>query len=890
MTEIPAPQLTVEYGVALGVGTASPRLSWRLGPVDGWRQVAYELRLHDGDAAHEIRVASPSSVLVPWPFTALSSRQRVQLQVRAFDAGGRQTPWSTPYAVEAALLTRDDWRAQMIAPAWDEDVTTPQPACLLRREFALDITPACARLYITARGVYTAEINGHIVDDCLLAPGWSAYRRRLRYQVFDVTGLLRADGNAIGITVADGWYRGYLAWESRRNWYGTRTAGLAQLEIEDAEGRRRFVTTDEQWRAGQGPIRSADIYMGESYDARLAGSVEGWTSPGFDDRSWTPCIRQDFDHATLTARAGHLVRPTQTLEPRSMSSNDAGAVIVDFGQNLVGHTEFAGLSATAGQEIVLRHAEVLLDGELFTAPLRSAKQTDRYIAAGTGSESWQPRFTYHGFRYAEVTGWPTSPAPEQLRAVVCHSDMERTGWFHCSDELVNRLHENAVWSMRGNFVDVPTDCPQRDERLGWTGDLQVFAPSAAFLFDCSGVLENWLADLAVEQRADGGVPFVVPSPAPDTYRYRTYTAAAWGDAAVIVPWVAYERFGDHGLLDRQYPSMTRYVDACLTAHGGGINRELFQFGDWLDPAAPAGEPSEGVTDRHLVAGAYLVHSLDIVAAAGDVLDRGDEAAEYRQLATRYRKVWREQFRSPDGSLTSDSLTAHALAVCFQLLEDDEEHQRAGRRMAELCHAADFRIATGFVGTPLVCDALTSTGQLDAAYRLLLQRDCPSFLYPVTQGATTIWERWDSLKPSGEPNDSGMTSFNHYALGAVVDWLHRCVAGLAPLEPGYRALWIRPLPGGGLTEASARHVTPYGNASVSWHIDGAEFRCEIEVPPSTEARLDLPIRGWRADYVGSGRHTYRGPLHVLAPTPRALQTGADWSAGGVAKTRHGEMTH
>ena len=755
------------------------------------------------------------------------------------------------------------WVAAAISPDWPEDLVGEQPPALLRREFTVREGLVGARLRITAHGLYAASINGCLVSEDLLTPGWSAYPSRLRYQEYDVAAHLRAGANAIGITLADGWYRGFIFGE-RRNWYGTRRAALAQLELAYADGRVDVVATDTMWRAAEGPLCSADLYMGATYDARREAQVDGWDRPGFDDSSWAECIAVDRDHATLVPQTSPPVRRTQTVTPVAMLRAPSGAVVVDFGQNLVGRLRLRGIDAPAGTEIVVRHAEVLQDGELCTAPLRAARQTDRYVSAGRGDESWEPEFTMHGFRYAEITGWPGGPSMHNLEAQVCHSDMRRAGWFSCSNDLVNRLHENAVWSMRGNFVDVPTDCPQRDERLGWTGDIQVFAPSATFLYDCSAFLDSWLADLAADQYDDGGVPFVIPMPPSDLARRGT--AAAWADAAVVVPWVCYQRFGDEAVLARQYGSMTRFVDACVTAHGPSLNPDLFQFGDWLDPAAPPDKPSAGATEPLLIAGAYLARSLDIVAATARVLRHDADASRYEALAAQYRQRWRELFRRDDGRLSSDTLTAYALAVCFRLLPTRSDELDAGRRMADIAQANGHRIATGFVGTPLVCDALTETGQLDTAYKLLLQTECPSWLYPVTQGATTIWERWDSLRPDGRVNAEGMTSFNHYALGAVVDWLHRTVAGLAPLEPGYRSVWIRPLPGGGLTAASARHIGPCGEVAVEWSIDGERFECSVVVPAGTTALAELPIEGWTPRRLSDGRHHFAGRLCVVPPSP------------------------
>ncbi|MCS0500143.1 family 78 glycoside hydrolase catalytic domain [Protaetiibacter mangrovi] len=493
--------------------------------------------------------------------------------------------------------------------------------------------------------------------------------------------------------------------------------------------------------------------------------------------------------------------------------------------------------------MTIRTAEVLQDGEIYTRPLRGARSTDSYTLAGTGVEEWEPRFTFHGFRYAEITGWPgdveSAAAAGDLVARVYHTDLERTGWFASSDPSVDQLHENVRWGMRGNFVDIPTDCPQRDERVGWTGDLQVFAPTASFLYDVSGMLAGWLEDLALEQLPDGTVPWYVPViPA-----YEMWTpirpGAAWGDAAAFTPWTLYERFGDRGVLEAQFDSARRWVD--LQERLSGEDRlwnEGFQLGDWLDPDAPPQDPADAKTDRYLVATAYFAASARKVALMAEALGRDADAAHYGRLADEVRAAFAAEYVLPDGRMTSDAQTAYALALTFDLLVDPARREAAGARLAELVAEAGNRISTGFVGTPLVSDALSGSGHLERAYALLLERECPSWLYQVDMGATTIWERWDAMLPDGTVNPGTMTSFNHYALGAVADWLHRIVAGIAPAAPGYREITFAPRPGGGLTRASARHLTPYGEAAIAWRIEGGELVVETTVPHGTTATLDL----------------------------------------------------
>ncbi len=574
---------------ALGIGTDRPRLSWMIETQkQDWRQAAYEIESYaavgntaDSKPLHQTgRVESDQSVLVEWPFPSLSSRERRTVRVRVWGTDGEASDWSEPAAVETGLLHPQDWSARFITLDGADDASRALP--LLRREFDVRAGVQQARLYITALGVYEAHLNGNVVGDHIMDPGWTSYHHRLRYQTFDVTHLLRHGRNALGAMLGDGWFRGRLGFGGgRRNIYGDHLALLAQLEITYADGTTERISTDETWRAAPGPILSSDIYDGETYDARL--EHVGWSNAGYDDNDWKAVRPVAWDLDTLLAPLGPPVRRMELIAPVGIFTSPAGRTILDFGQNLVGRLRLT-VRGPAGHIITLRHAEVLENGELSTRPLRTAQATDRYTLRGEGSETWEPRFTFHGFRYAEIENWPGELSADQIRAVVCHSDMERTGWFECSDPLINQLHANVVWSMRGNFFDIPTDCPQRDERLGWTGDIQVFAPTASFLYDTYGFLASWLQDFAAEQRDAGGI---VPVVIPNIISRPPFMAAAWGDAAVIVPWVLYQRFGDRAILASQFESMRAWVDRIADIAGDKrLWDEGFQFGDWLDPAAP----------------------------------------------------------------------------------------------------------------------------------------------------------------------------------------------------------------------------------------------------------------------------------------------------------------
>ncbi|GGX76496.1 glycoside hydrolase family 78 protein [Streptomyces fructofermentans] len=856
MSTQPAPVTFEHLRDGLGIGVAEPRLTWHL-PDGATTQDAYELEVHrDGHVHRTGRTPGTGHILVPWPAPALSSRERATVRVRVWtDRSTEPSPWSDPGTVEAGLLRADDWTAVPVGPAWDQDPDTDRRPARVRTDFTLRAPVARARLYVTAHGLYEAEINGRRVGDDTLSPGWTVYGQRLRYYTYDVTDHLAEGPNTIGAWLGDGWYRGHIGFDGgHRNLYGTDQSLLAQLEVTHTDGTTTVVATDPSWQAAPSPILFTGLYEGETYDARL--NDPSWSTPrhGTDDHhgtTWTAVATAARDPRTLVAPQGPPVRCTQEIHPVEVSTTADGRHLLDFGQNLVGRLRIT-VDGPAGTTVTLRHAEVLQNGELATRPLRDAHSTDTYVLNGTGTQTWEPRFTLHGFRHAEVTGWPGELRHGAIVARVHHTDMRRTGWFECSDPMVTRLHENVVWSMRGNFVDIPTDCPQRDERLGWTGDIQVFAPTAGFLYDCAGMLDSWLADVAAEQLPDGTIPWYVPVIPGGPQWTPVKPGAAWGDVSTLTPWVLYRRFGDLELLRRHFPMGRAWVD--LMARLSGDSRLWdtgHQLGDWLDPNAPPEDPAASRTDRHLVATAYFAWSARHVHWSARELGLTEVADEYARLADEVAEAFRARYVLPGGRMSSDTPTAYAVALAFGLLPDAAQRSHAGDRLAELVLADDARIATGFVGTPLICDALTDAGHLDVAYRLLTQTECPSWLYPVTMGATTIWERWDSLRPDGTLNPGGMTSFNHYALGAVADWMHRVVAGLEPTSPGYRTLRFRPRPGGGITWARARHETPYGTAAVSWERTAAGLSVHVTVPSGCEGVVELPGHAPRT--VGPGEH-------------------------------------
>ena len=839
------------------VASATPRLSWTTeSTTEGWTQARAEIEL---DGRHIAVVEGRDSVLVAWPFPPLDPRSVYRVRVRVTGSDGETSEWSEPKALRAAFLADGEWTAPFVGLADPDGHARP---ALLRSEFEVRQGLVRAVLYAAARGAYQVEVNGHEVDDQVLKPGWTPYQYRIVHETTDVTELLTEGANAIGVNLAGAWYTEKFGFGGfGRAFYGDQPSAAVQLRLDYVDGSNETITTGEDWAASTSPITSSGIYHGEDYDAR--SEQPGWSSAGFDASSWTPVRIDDAAGPTPTVRTGPAVRALHEVAVQNVVTSASGGQILDFGQNLVGRLRIT-VSGAAGTVVTLRHAEVLENGELGIRPLRYARATDTYVLRGDGEEVWEPRFTFHGFRYAEVTGLDAPIDPAAVTAVVIHSDMRRTGWFDSSHALLNKLHENVVWGMRGNFVYVPTDCPQRDERLGWTGDIEVFAPTASYLYDADGFLSSWLEDLALDQAGigEGIVPFVVPNVLSDGAQ----PAAAWGDAATIVPTVLYERFGDTGILETQFDSMKAWADQLLGRAGERFLWEGdFQFGDWLDPTAPPEDPAAAKTDADIVATAYLFRSTDLVAKAAAVLGRDAEAARYAELAEQVRQAFLRQYVTPGGRMMSDAQTGYATALMFDIVIDDETRRVMGDRLAELVRTTGYRIGTGFVGTPLITDALAETGHLDSASRLLTQTENPSWLYPVTMGATTIWERWDSMLEDGTINPGEMTSFNHYALGAVADWLHRSVAGLAPAEPGYRVIDIAPRPISQLEHAEARFDGPYGAVRVAWRREGEQIVVDATVPPNASARVRVPGSD-EVLTVGSGEHSWSVDAPAAGPAP------------------------
>lgn len=842
------------------LNNATPTLSWKAeGTEKNWLQKEYQVRIQYGD--NEVSLFDPiqsaESSYISWPGRRLKSRESFSVSVRVTGEDGSTTEWSNSYSFKVGILN-NEWHAPFIA-AKSQSVASHvdkiSPETLFRSPgFEVAKPVKRALIYSTAQGIYELEINGTKVSEDYLAPGWTSYKHRLLHQVYDVSDKLDLL-NVIGARVASGWYSGFLGFDGgASNIYGDYRAISLELVIEYEDGTVQEIKTDDSWMSSLGPIVNAQLYNGETYDARL--EVANWSSPQGDISEWKGVQLVPNSSTLIAPQSFGYVKVVDTLKPKQMITTPSGKTIFDFGQNSVGVLKLNKTKAPKGHKVTLKHAEVLEHGELGTRPLREAKATDIYIFKGDeNGEEYSPRFTFHGFRYAQVENWPGELTLDSVELLVLSTYMEETGKFECSNTKLNRLFQNVFHSTRGNFLTIPSDCPQRDERMGWLGDIALFAPTALYLFDCYPFLRSWLEDVRYEQDENGGFPSVV---SPDViHAYKTLWngiyAAIWQDATVIVPFRLFEATNNKDILKAQYDSARIWVEFIPKVDGKyRWDKIEFQLGDWLDPSAPPDDPAKAMTDPYLVADAFLYLIVTQLKSMAEALNKTTDVAKYGALAEKCRDDFREEYVTKSGRVVSDSQTAYALAITFGLLNEDEL-QYAGNRLSFLVQSGNYKIGTGFAGTPFITKALVRSGHLDQAYKMLLQEECPSWLYPVTVGATTVWERWDSMLPNGDINPGEMTSFNHYALGAVATWLYEQVGGISIAAPGWKKILFKPMPGGEITNAKALHQSPFGLVESSWSIENGVFKYDITVPLNTSALVVLP-NGEVYD-VGSGSYSY-----------------------------------
>lgn len=821
-----------------GIGVTHPRFSWKLSSANrSVTQQAYSIHVLAGRKTiwKSGKVDSDQSLFIPYAGDDLKSNQSYQVAVQVWDNQGKASKvfWSE---FKTSLLHAADWKAKWISSGIASDTVDGRVPVLAKSFFAKKEVRS-ARLFITARGLCEASINGKRVGDAYLSPGWTSYNKHLQFQVYDISAEVKKGLNQLDVLMGSGWFRTRIAWENNKNFYGSQTALLSQLEISYADGSSETVISDNSWKASLSTIVASEIYDGEKQDTRRSDAV------------WTPVVETTASFDVLRAQLNEPIRKQEHLKVVKVMRTKSGKTILDFGQNIVGWVKFH-VKGKAGQVVKLYHVEMLdKNGEPYFANLRSAKAQAEYVLNG-GQQTLEPHFTFFGFRYVQVDGLDVQA--EDYQAIALNSDIKSTGSFETSNALLNQLQSNIRWGQKGNFLDVPTDCPQRDERLGWTGDAEVFSRTAAFNFNVNQFFAKWLKDVAADQAPNGAVPFVIPDVLTRTTIGKENTqagAAGWSDASIIIPYNVYTTYGDKQVLENQYASMKAYLNYVRGAAKNDLWNTGFQFADWLsyrvdDSKGMIGQKS-AVTDNYLVAQCFFAYNTQLMIKTARILGKTDDYKEWERLLDRIKLQFQKEFMTANGRLISETQTAYILALQFDMIPGSLRQASLDRLVANI-ESYKYHLTTGFLGTPFLNPVLTRFGRNDVAYKLLLQDTYPSWLYPIkAHGATTIWERWDSMKPDSTFQDPGMTSFNHYAYGAIGDWMYRTVGGIDTEEfdgAGYKQLVIKPELGGGLTFAKTSLETPYGKVSSDWRLDSDVFTLTVDVPVNTSATVQLPRVG------------------------------------------------
>ncbi len=844
----PAIELKCEYKInPIGIQTMAPRLSWKIPEIANQRgisQKAYQIQvatsLEDLLRSNNLvwdsqKVATDKSIHNPYKGPKLEAKTIYYWRVKVWDNINDENDWSESASWEMSLLSSSNWNAEWIEPNLVEKEKAYNPCPLLRRKFKAKNKIAKARLYITSKGLYEAFINGQAVGDQLFTPGWTSYNKRLQYQIYDVTDLIEKDQNALSVRLGDGWYRGQFdSYDRWNNNYGKNTALLCQLELTYTNGEKETISSDKKWKSSTGAIVMSGLYDGEVYDASL--EKKGWLSAAYSDKKWSSIKVVAHDKNLLVSSEGVPIRKMEVLKPRGMIRTPKGEDVIDMGQNMVGWIKLK-VKGNPGDTVTLYHAEVLdKEGNFYTANLRTADQKVQYILNDKEESIFEPHFTFHGFRYVKIEGI-SNISLDDFEGIVIYSDMKQSGNFECSNEKINKLQSNITWGQKGNFIDIPMDCPQRDERMGWTGDAQVFCSTASFNYDVNSFFTKWLQDLKADQLENGSVPWAIPD-----VLHRN-GSAGWGDAATIIPWTLYLKYGDLRILERQYESMKSWVNYLEElSEGNFLVQKGFHFGDWnffIHPTDWNDKP--GYSDKDFIATAFFAHSTGLLLKSAQLLGKENDTQKYSKLLRNIKIAFQAEFMTPSGRLSPHSQTAYTLALSFDLIPE-ESRKHAVNYLVKDITARKFHLSTGFLGTPHLCHALSSNGHTDVAYKLLFQESHPSWLYPINNGATTLWERWDGIKPDGSFQDIKANSFNHYAYGAVGDWLYRVVAGIEVDEkvPGYKKIIIQPHPSSELTFAKASYESMYGLIESNWELsDDKIFKVTVRIPPNATASIHLP---------------------------------------------------
>lgn len=826
--------LKTEYRVnPIGLTVRNPRFSWKIRAEEkNTRQKSCRITVTGcGKTVWDAEYETEESVLVPYAGEPLVPETLYHVKIEVTD--NHENTAAGELSFETGVFSAADFSANMITHNWGPEET----ACpVFWKQFEMNKPVKQARLYASAQGVYELSLNQMRVGEERMTPGWTSYHHRLQYQIYDVTGMLGKQ-NLIEMTVGNGWYKGLFGFYCRPNIYGDKVGAFAELHITFEDGTRTVIATDESWKVKTGEIRYSEIYMGETIDTCLAEVKEGDVTV------------KDFDKNVLTAQENEPVRITERIPGRSMTVTPKGEKIIDFGQNITGVVELK-VRGRKGQKIVIRHAETLdKEGNFYAETLRQAKSVDTFICNGE-EQIFLPHFTFHGFRYISVEGLE-EPSPEQFTACVMHSDMEKTGSFTCSNPKVNQLQSNIAWSQRDNFLDIPTDCPQRDERLGWTGDAQIFSWTAAFNRNTALFFTKWMRDIAAESSLEKGVPHVVPD------ILGQYSSSAWSDVAVIVPWMVYQIYGDKRILEESWDCMHEWVDYITNqCNENGLWQTGYQYGDWLALDKEEGADRTGATDKYLIANAYYLYVTDLVKQTAEVLGKDRDAEKYAELYEDKLELFRQEYYTRNGRIVSETQTGCVLSLYFNLA-GAKDRERILQTLVSNIEVHKNHLATGFVGTPYLCHVLSENGAHELASTIFMKEDYPSWLYAVNKGATTIWERWNSIMPDGSFDESGMNSLNHYAYGSIGDWMYRKVAGVSQLEPGYKRFQVKPMFVKGIEEAGICFESVYGRIESRWSCRNGKISVKVRVPANTACVIYLPEKTGEDGRieVGSGCYEY-----------------------------------